>query len=79
MYFTFDKSFDMKLDSDARNDSYLLNIMIINGVDPYTLKENDFSEDTSILPPLVSGLYMRICSVYSYLIHVIKYSATYLR
>jgi len=43
--------------------------MIINGVDPYTIKESDFSEDASILPPLGSGLCMRICSVYSCLVH----------
>lgn len=41
----------VKLSSDSKK-RYLSKIAIIDGVDPYTLKGSDFSEDVSVLPPL---------------------------
>ena len=41
----------MKLGSDSKK-RYLSKIAIIDGIDPYTLKGSDLSENISILPPL---------------------------
>ena len=53
----------MKLDGDSKR-RYLLEIASIDGVesvDPYSLKGSDFSEDTSVLPPLRSELLSIFC------------------
>ena len=40
-----------KLNSDQKK-RYLCKLSLIDGVDPYSLKRADFSEEPSILPPL---------------------------
>ena len=40
-----------KLNSDQRK-RYLCKLSLIDGVDPYSLKKADFTEEPSILPPL---------------------------
>ena len=50
----------MKLDGDSKK-RYMLKIVSIDGVDPYTLKGSDFSKDTSVLPPLSSELSRIFC------------------
>ena len=41
----------LKLNNDQKK-RYLSKLSLINGIDPYSLKKDDFTEDTSILPPL---------------------------
>ena len=41
----------LKLNTEQKK-RYLCKLSLIEGIDPYCLKNADFNEDTSVLPPL---------------------------